>query len=232
MGLVGLSDAFLYMKRFTELSNGQQYRAMLAQLVASGCNIWLADEFCANLDEVTANLVADRLQKTSRQMGATLIVASSHPELFAAALCPDQVVHLTTTWEHRIIPGTDFLNGLRRSSLRFQAPRLTVSAKSLREILSGKRTTITHIGRIGIKEGLLLLRSKGSVEAVSVTDVRTLRVGELMASDADDERLKSVASFKSKLRRMNPLLSTKTWLTKISCSPLWHLKRKNVGRMA
>jgi ABC-type ATPase with predicted acetyltransferase domain len=29
LGIVGLSDAFVYLKRFRELSNGQQYRAML-----------------------------------------------------------------------------------------------------------------------------------------------------------------------------------------------------------
>jgi ABC-type ATPase with predicted acetyltransferase domain len=33
MGLVGLSDAFVYLKRFAELSNGQQYRAMLTCLI-------------------------------------------------------------------------------------------------------------------------------------------------------------------------------------------------------
>ena len=30
---VGLSDAFLYLRRFSDLSAGQQYRAMLADLV-------------------------------------------------------------------------------------------------------------------------------------------------------------------------------------------------------
>lgn len=100
MGLVGLSDAFIYLKRFDELSNGQQYRAMLARLIVSGCNVWLADEFCANLDPLTANLVADRLQRIARQLGAVVIVASSQPETFAAALQPDTVVNLTTAWEH------------------------------------------------------------------------------------------------------------------------------------
>ncbi|HID31420.1 MAG TPA: ATP-binding cassette domain-containing protein, partial [Desulfobacterales bacterium] len=55
MGLVGLSDAFVYLKRFEELSRGQQYRAMLAKLLSARCNVWLIDEFCANLDPVTAN---------------------------------------------------------------------------------------------------------------------------------------------------------------------------------
>jgi len=114
MGLVGLSDAFVYLKRFSELSNGQQYRAMLAHLITSGCNVWLADEFCANLDVITANVVADRLQRIARQLGAVLIVASSHPEVFAAALRPDRVVHLTTTWEHSVLGGVDFVRRMRQ----------------------------------------------------------------------------------------------------------------------
>jgi uncharacterized protein len=41
MGLVGLSDAFIYLKRFDELSRGQQYRALLARLIRGGYNVWL-----------------------------------------------------------------------------------------------------------------------------------------------------------------------------------------------
>lgn len=100
MGLVGLSDAFVYLKRFDELSNGQQYRVMLARLISGGCNLWLADEFCANLDPVAANVVADRMQRTARASGAALVVASSQPETFAATLKPDRVVRLTTAREH------------------------------------------------------------------------------------------------------------------------------------
>lgn len=39
MGLVGLSDAFVYLKRFEELSHGQKYRAVLAQLIEGGYNV-------------------------------------------------------------------------------------------------------------------------------------------------------------------------------------------------
>lgn len=101
MGLVGLSDAFVYLKRFDELSNGQQYRVMLARLISGGCNLWLADEFCANLDPVAANVVADRMQRTARASGAALVVASSQPETFAATLKPDRVVRPTVARDRR-----------------------------------------------------------------------------------------------------------------------------------
>lgn len=220
MGLVGLSDAFVYLKRFGELSNGQQYRAMLAQLIASGCNIWLADEFCANLDEVTANLVADRLQKIAREMGAVLVVASSHPELFAAALRPDKVVHLTTTWEHRVLTGGEFLKGMRRGSIRFHAPTLTVSSKGLRQIQCGRRTTITRIGRLTMERGLLLLSTKTDIDAVTATTIRHVRVEKLTTVDANDEGFRSLNSFIRKLRGRYPKLSPDTWLTIVSCGSL------------
>lgn len=118
MGLVGISDAFVYLKRFDELSNGQQYRVMLARLIASGCNVWLADEFCSNLDVVTANVVASRMQRVARQFGVTLVVASSQPESFCAALKPDRVLRLTNAYEHRVMDGKSFLKALPRKGVR------------------------------------------------------------------------------------------------------------------
>src|SRR5207249_5670023 len=63
LNIAGLTEAFLYFKRFDELSAGQRYRFMLARLIDSGANLWLADEFCSALDEVTASIVAHNLQR-------------------------------------------------------------------------------------------------------------------------------------------------------------------------
>lgn len=46
MGVVGLSEPYLYVKPFSALSAGQKYRAMLARLLIRGANLWLIDEFC------------------------------------------------------------------------------------------------------------------------------------------------------------------------------------------
>lgn len=115
LGTVGLSDAFVYLKRFRDLSHGQQYRAMLANLLISNKNVWIADEFCSALDPVTAAVVADRLQSVARKSGAVLIVASSQPDSFVAALKPDQVLCLTTGWDHKILPGSAFTDLLCQS---------------------------------------------------------------------------------------------------------------------
>lgn len=78
---VGLNDAYLFLKRYSELSEGQRYRFQLAKMIDSGKKYWLADEFCSTLDRVTAKVVAFNMQKQARKRGATLIVATTHTDL-------------------------------------------------------------------------------------------------------------------------------------------------------
>lgn len=46
---VGLNDAFLFLRRYRELSDGQRYRYRIAKLIESGAQWWILDEFCATL---------------------------------------------------------------------------------------------------------------------------------------------------------------------------------------
>ena len=172
MGLVGLSDAFVYLKRFGELSNGQQYRAMLAKLITSGSNFWLADEFCANLDVVTTVVVADRLQRLARSLGAALVVASSQPETFAAALRPDKVLQLTTAWEHRVMPGTDFLRGIPSQRVSFPAPALRVCPEALEAIRANSVHSLAMPGRLSVPIGLVWVVARGESELIRVLEVK------------------------------------------------------------
>lgn len=105
MGHVGLSDAFVALQRFQDLSKGQQYRALLAHLITTRANVWLLDEFCANLDPLTARVVAETVQRTARHLGVTVVVAAPHCDYFASTLRPDTVLQLTSTWEYRILEG-------------------------------------------------------------------------------------------------------------------------------
>ncbi|HEY9093914.1 MAG TPA: ATP-binding cassette domain-containing protein [Candidatus Cryosericum sp.] len=231
MGLVGLSDAFIYLKRFAELSNGQQHRAMLARLIASGCNVWLADEFCANLDVITANVVADRLQRIARQLGAVLIVASSHPEVFAAALRPDQVVHLTTTWEHSVMTGTDFLQRMQQRCTRFSMPSLPVSANDLQLIRTGRKTSIIRMGQQETEQGLLLLTARGDTEIVNVTSVRHLHADNLTVNDARCAGFRSLRRLMSALRKHGSRPSSMNVATIISIAPICSMRDDNDRRM-
>jgi len=78
----GLNDAFLFVRRFRELSDGQKYRYKIAKLMESGRQWWIADEFCSVLDRDSAKIVAFNLQKIARQMGKAVIVATTHTDLF------------------------------------------------------------------------------------------------------------------------------------------------------
>jgi ABC-type ATPase with predicted acetyltransferase domain len=75
MGVVGLSEPYLYVKPFTALSAGQKYRAMLARLLIRGANLWLIDEFCENLDMVNTHLLSQKISTLARKVGATVVIA-------------------------------------------------------------------------------------------------------------------------------------------------------------
>lgn len=217
MGLVGLSDAFVYLKRFEELSNGQQYRAKLAQLIAGGYNVWVADEFCAAVDLVTANVVADRLQKTARQLKALLIVASSQPEVFVRALRPDQVVQLTTAWEHRVMSGSEFLQSLSVQRSSSSAQTLSIAIKYLSAVRSGQKRSTIRKGRLKFSKGLLLLTAKtGDFVSVNVTDVRHTRFKCLTEADAVKDGFTNLADLQRALLEHYPDISMDGWVTIVS----------------
>jgi ABC-type ATPase with predicted acetyltransferase domain len=83
LGLAGINDAFLYVRKPSELSDGQRYRFKLAKLIESGAQVWIADEFLAVLDRVTAKVIAFALQRTAIACKATLIVATTHTDMKA-----------------------------------------------------------------------------------------------------------------------------------------------------
>lgn len=78
---VGLNDAYLFIRKPSELSDGQRYRLRLAHLLNIPGDVWVADEFGAVLDRITAKIVAFSLQKHARKEGKTLIVATTHEDL-------------------------------------------------------------------------------------------------------------------------------------------------------
>lgn len=81
LSIAGLSDAYLYIRKPQELSDGQRYRFRLAKLIEENADVWVADEFGAVLDRVTAKIVAWNLSKIARHYGKTLIVATTHTDL-------------------------------------------------------------------------------------------------------------------------------------------------------
>jgi len=82
LSLCGLNDAFLFLRRYKELSDGQKYRYKLAKLMDNKeKNVWIIDEFCATLDRVMAHIIAYLIQKVARKLGKTVVVATTHRDL-------------------------------------------------------------------------------------------------------------------------------------------------------
>jgi ABC-type transport system involved in cytochrome c biogenesis ATPase subunit/GNAT superfamily N-acetyltransferase len=79
---VGLGDAFLFLRSYDQLSDGQRYRYRLAKLIESDKQWWILDEFAATLDRDTAKIVAYNLQKLARQHGKAVLAATTHLDLF------------------------------------------------------------------------------------------------------------------------------------------------------
>jgi ABC-type lipoprotein export system ATPase subunit len=89
---VGLNDAFLFLRSYNQLSDGQKYRYKIAKLIESKKQWFLYDEFCACLDRDTAKIVAFNLQKIARRQNKAVIVATTHTDLFQD-LAPSVHVH-------------------------------------------------------------------------------------------------------------------------------------------
>lgn len=81
LSIAGLNDAYLFVRKPNELSDGQRYRFRLAKAIESSAQVWVADEFMAVLDRTAAKVIAFNVQKTARRMGTTLMVATTHTDM-------------------------------------------------------------------------------------------------------------------------------------------------------
>jgi ABC-type transport system involved in cytochrome c biogenesis ATPase subunit/GNAT superfamily N-acetyltransferase len=81
LSCVGLNDAFLFLRPYKELSDGQKHRYQTALLAASDKPFWVLDEFTSTLDRDTAKILAYNLQRLARKMGKAVIAATTHKDL-------------------------------------------------------------------------------------------------------------------------------------------------------
>jgi ABC-type ATPase with predicted acetyltransferase domain len=87
----GLSDVYCVLNQPANLSDGQKYRLRLAMALAAGKKYIFADEFCANLDRITAAVIAYNVRKFASRAGVTFILAASHDDILLD-LVPDVLV--------------------------------------------------------------------------------------------------------------------------------------------
>lgn len=87
----GLSDVFAILNTPANLSEGQQYRYRLGRALLSDREVVFADEFCSNLDRISAAVIAHNIRKVAKRSGKIFVLASSHDDLLGD-LRPDVVV--------------------------------------------------------------------------------------------------------------------------------------------
>jgi ABC-type ATPase with predicted acetyltransferase domain len=91
LSVAGLNDCFCILNQPANMSAGQQYRFRLAMALATGKKFVFADEFCSELDDVTAAVISYRLQKFAKRTDTTFILASSRDDILSD-LAPDVLV--------------------------------------------------------------------------------------------------------------------------------------------
>lgn len=109
----GLSEAFVYLRPYKLLSRGQQYRARLAALSLGSANVWLMDEFCADLDPFTARIVSNNLRKHVVRTGRIAIVAAANNAHYIDALMPNRIIYLRHNGRCEVFKYKEYIDEFR-----------------------------------------------------------------------------------------------------------------------
>jgi len=91
LSIAGLNDCFCILNQPCNLSEGQKYRFRLAMALASRKKFIFADEFCSELDRITAAVISYNVHKFAKRTGTIFILASSHDDILLD-LSPDVLV--------------------------------------------------------------------------------------------------------------------------------------------
>ncbi|MHC4194128.1 MAG: ATP-binding cassette domain-containing protein [Planctomycetota bacterium] len=102
LSTAGLNDCFCILNQPSNLSAGEKYRFRLAMALAAEKKFVFADEFCSELDRITAAVIAYRLRKFAKRSGTTFILASSHEDILLD-LAPDVLVAKELSGPARVI---------------------------------------------------------------------------------------------------------------------------------
>lgn len=91
LSTAGLSDVFCILSQPGQLSDGQKYRFRLAMALAAEKKFVFADEFCSNLDRITAAVISYNVHKFAKRNRVAFILASSHKDILLD-LSPDVLI--------------------------------------------------------------------------------------------------------------------------------------------
>jgi ABC-type ATPase with predicted acetyltransferase domain len=102
LSTAGLNDVFCILNQPGNLSEGQKYRFRLAMALASKKKFVFADEYCSNLDRITAAVISHNIHKFAKRNGVTFVLAASHDDILLD-LAPDVLVDSDLSGETQVI---------------------------------------------------------------------------------------------------------------------------------
>ncbi|MFH1614664.1 MAG: ATP-binding cassette domain-containing protein [Planctomycetota bacterium] len=102
LSAAGLSDILCVLNEPRYLSEGQKYRLRLAMALCSGAKMIFADEFCSNLDRITAAVIAYNIRKYADRYGVGFVLASSHEDI-VGDLSPDVLIFKQLNGSARVV---------------------------------------------------------------------------------------------------------------------------------
>jgi ABC-type ATPase with predicted acetyltransferase domain len=91
LSTAGLNDCLCILNQPSNLSAGEKYRFRLAMALAQQKRFVFADEFCCELDRITAAVICSRLRTFATRTDTIFILASSHQDILIN-LKPDVLV--------------------------------------------------------------------------------------------------------------------------------------------
>ena len=91
LSTAGLNDVHCLLNRPANLSEGQKWRFRLAVAMSTGRKFVFADEFCSNLDRITAAVISYNVHKFAKKTGVGFVLASSHRDILCD-LQPDVLI--------------------------------------------------------------------------------------------------------------------------------------------
>lgn len=101
LSLAGLADAFIFLRKPNELSDGQLYRFKLAVALARCPAIVIADKYLENLDRISARIIAHNTRKFADTFNTAFILAAANDDI-VDALKPDTLIEKHFGSEHNI----------------------------------------------------------------------------------------------------------------------------------
>ena len=91
LSTAGLNDVYCVLGRPANLSEGEKWRFRLATALAMKKRFVFADEFCSNLDRVSAAVISYNIHKFAKREGVTFVLAGSQEDILLD-LQPDVLV--------------------------------------------------------------------------------------------------------------------------------------------